>query len=195
MSNGILRVSTFDVRQSAPVAGTEVRVIGEGLDLTFNTDGSGLAPDLTIQAPDRAYSLDEDNTTVQPWSTVKLTARAPGYQELELEGIQIFDGQVTLAQLEMTPQLGRNSEEVQRVEIPPHPLFAGNGGSGTAPADQGLATAVLRQVIIPKSITVHLGAPSSSAQNVTVSFQNYIANVASSEVYPTWAGATIPTRG
>ena len=40
--------------------------------------------------------------------------------------------------------------------------------------------------VIPESITVHLGAPSSSAQNVTVSFSDYIKNVASSEIYPTW---------
>lgn len=39
---------------------------------------------------------------------------------------------------------------------------------------------------IPEFITVHLGSPSSNAQNVTVSFPQYIKNVASSEVYPTW---------
>ncbi|MBR7117245.1 MAG: peptidoglycan-binding protein [Clostridia bacterium] len=39
---------------------------------------------------------------------------------------------------------------------------------------------------IPKDIVVHLGAPSSDAQNVTVSFSDYIKNVASSEIYPTW---------
>lgn len=39
---------------------------------------------------------------------------------------------------------------------------------------------------IPTNITVHLGLPESSAANVTVSFQEYIYNVASSEIYPTW---------
>ncbi|MBR6377070.1 MAG: peptidoglycan-binding protein [Oscillospiraceae bacterium] len=39
---------------------------------------------------------------------------------------------------------------------------------------------------IPSYITVHLGPPNSSAENVTVSFQDYVKNVASSEVYPTW---------
>jgi len=39
---------------------------------------------------------------------------------------------------------------------------------------------------IPDSITVHLGTPSSNAANVTVSFSDYIKNVASSEIYPTW---------
>ncbi len=40
--------------------------------------------------------------------------------------------------------------------------------------------------IIPENITVHLGPPGSNAQNVTVSFIDYIKNVASSEIYPTW---------
>ena len=39
---------------------------------------------------------------------------------------------------------------------------------------------------IPSYITVHLGPPNSGAENVTVSFQDYVKNVASSEVYPTW---------
>ena len=39
--------------------------------------------------------------------------------------------------------------------------------------------------IIPETITVHLGAPSATAENVTLPFVDYIANVASSEIYPT----------
>ncbi len=39
---------------------------------------------------------------------------------------------------------------------------------------------------VPQRITVHLGTPNSDAQNVTVSFSDYVKNVASSEIYPTW---------
>lgn len=39
---------------------------------------------------------------------------------------------------------------------------------------------------IPQKITVHLGAPNKKAENVTVSFTDYVKNVASSEIYPTW---------
>ena len=39
---------------------------------------------------------------------------------------------------------------------------------------------------VPQSITVHLGSPSSNAANVTVPFVDYVKNVASSEIYPTW---------
>lgn len=39
---------------------------------------------------------------------------------------------------------------------------------------------------VPQNITVHLGPPASNAANVTVSFSDYVKNVASSEIYPTW---------
>ena len=39
---------------------------------------------------------------------------------------------------------------------------------------------------VPQRITVHLGAPSANAENVTVSFVDYVKNVACSEIYPTW---------
>lgn len=39
---------------------------------------------------------------------------------------------------------------------------------------------------VPQTITVHLGAPGASAANVTVSFSDYVKNVVSSEIYPTW---------
>lgn len=39
---------------------------------------------------------------------------------------------------------------------------------------------------IPETVTVHLGPPEADVPNVTVPFVEYVANVASSELYPTW---------
>lgn len=44
---------------------------------------------------------------------------------------------------------------------------------------------------IPENVTVHLGTPNQAAQNVTVPFTEYITNVASSEIYPTWPESAI----
>ena len=44
----------------------------------------------------------------------------------------------------------------------------------------------VRYPIVPNNITIHLGAPDEAARNITVPFTDYIANVASSELYPTW---------
>ena len=46
--------------------------------------------------------------------------------------------------------------------------------------------AIVIEPYIPRTITVHLGAPNAPAENVTVSFPDYVKNVASSEIYPTW---------
>lgn len=45
--------------------------------------------------------------------------------------------------------------------------------------------------VIPEYITVHLGRPNEPARNVTVPFADYIKNVASSEIYPTWPESAI----
>lgn len=44
---------------------------------------------------------------------------------------------------------------------------------------------------IPTEIVVHLGAPNEAARNITVPFVDYIKNVASSEIYPTWPDSAI----
>lgn len=47
------------------------------------------------------------------------------------------------------------------------------------------------QPIIPETIRVHLGEPDEPAKNITVPFVDYIKNVASSEIYPTWPESAI----
>ena len=186
MATGILRIQAFAARQSAPVEGVTVNIVGDGFTAARMTDAEGNAADVTLTAPDCALSLEEDNTTRLPYAVCSLTASKAGYRTVRIQGIQIFAGQVTLAQPEMIPETEEDRDvENPPIVIPPHPLFAGGGGSGRAPADP-CAPRVLDRVIIPKNITVHLGKPAASARNVTVSFRRYIANVASSEVYPTW---------
>ena len=184
-NTGTLRIQTFAARQSAPMEGVTVTVQGDGFTLHRITDVTGSAADIPIEAPACALSLDESNTT-RPYAIVSLAATKPGYRTVRIEGIQIFAGQVTLAQPQMLP-ITEEDRDIPNapIIIPPHALFAGSGGSGPQPREN-CTPRVLEQVIIPKNITVHLGKPAAAARNVTVSFRDYIANVASSEVYPTW---------
>ena len=193
MMNGILRIQTYRPRQSAPVEGVTVVITGSGFTAHRITDAEGNAEDVAICAPACALSLDENNTTTLPYAVCSLTARKPGYRTVRIQGIQIFAGQVTLARPEMIPDTEEGKDIVDPpVIIPTHALFAGNGGSGPAPTNPCTGSRVLDRVIVPKNITVHLGRPAASARNVTVSFRSYIANVASSEVYPTWADENSP---
>ena len=184
MATGILRIQAFAARQSSPVEGVAITLTGDGFTAHLVTDAEGNAGDYTISTPDCSLSLDEDNTT-RPYAVCSLTAAKSGYRTVRIQGVQIFPGQVTLAQPEMIPatEEGRDISN-EPIVIPPHSLFSGEGGSGPEPTEN--CARVLDRVIIPKNITVHLGRPAASAQNVTVSFRNYIANVASSEIYPTW---------
>lgn len=44
----------------------------------------------------------------------------------------------------------------------------------------------VRYPIVPNNITVHLGEPDENVRNITIPFTDYISNVATSELYPTW---------
>lgn len=185
---GILRLRSFAARQAGVVPEVTITIKGDGIDQTVVTDEEGITPDILLPAPSAIYSLDPDNTTVLPYSTVNISASAEGFYPVNMLGVQIFDGQITLAQLQFTPANQRSSDifTEETIETPPHHLFNENqGGSGITPRIT-CTPFVLELPIIPEYITVHLGKPSASAKNVTVSFRHYIANVASSEVYPTW---------
>ena len=184
-NTGILRIQAFGARQSSPIEGVLVTVSGNGFTAQRITDETGTAADLSIEAPSCALSLQEDNT-IRPYAVVDLTAAKAGFRTVRIQGVQIFAGQVTLAQPEMIPETEEDRDVVNPpIVIPEHSLFTGDGGSGPDPMENCVPR-VLDRVIIPKNITVHLGKPAASARNVTVSFRDYIANVASSEVYPTW---------
>ena len=184
-NTGILRIQAFGARQSSPIEGVLVTVSGNGFTAQRITDETGTAADLSIEAPSCALSLQEDNT-IRPYAVVELTAAKAGFRTVRIQGVQIFAGQVTLAQPEMIPETEEDRDVVNPpIVIPEHSLFTGDGGSGPDPMENCVPR-VLDRVIIPKNITVHLGKPAASARNVTVSFRDYIANVASSEVYPTW---------
>ena len=187
MPSGTLQVYTALAENAAPLPGVTVLVLNEaGTQIArLTTNDVGSAPELVLTAPDEAYSLDEANTTVRPYAVYQLRAEMTGFQTIELEGVQVFAGQQTVARLQFLPA-ARTLPEVEPETIPEHPLFAGNGGSGPAPIGRCADARVLSEVVVPKKITVHLARPAVSAANVTVSFQDYIANVASSEVYPTW---------
>lgn len=191
MPYGTLQIYASLAEQSAPLADVLVEIYNEqGASVARQlTDEAGAAGPFTLEAPDRQYSLQEGNTTVRPYAVYRIEATKTGWEPKILEGVQLFDGQETVARLDFLPlsnDLVLADAESGVVTIPPHVLFAGGGGSAPPPADDGTAPAVLPAVIIPRKVTVHLGAPTASVRNVSVSFQNYIANVASSEIYPTW---------
>ncbi len=99
--------------------------------------------------PSCALSLQEDNT-IRPYAVVDLTAAKAGFRTVRIQGVQIFAGQVTLAQPEMIPETEEDRDVVNPpIVIPEHSLFTGDG-SGPDPMENCVPR-VLDRVIIPKT--------------------------------------------
>ena len=200
---GFLRLRSFTADNAQPVPDVIVTISqrsGSGIpDKTVTTGPEALSGAIAVACPPRSYSLDEDNRTVLPYAVVDVTAQHDGYDPVYVTGVQIFDGEASLLELLMIPVEEDETAAYtlrslpEYFEIPTHALFEGGDFSGPAPLS-ACRPRVLEQPIIPEKITVHLGRPSANVQTVTVSFRDYIKNVASSEVYPTWVGSPIPTK-
>ena len=185
MSIGTIQIFSRSATDGLPVSGVTARirpVSAEGTSRNVTTDESGYADPISVWAPDKSYSLDETNDTVMPYAVYNITVDHEGFYPIVINGVQVFDGQNAMVDLNMIPleenPVFRSLPEV--FDIPEHSLFGGDGGSGDQPAV--LCERILSEVVIPNKIVVHLGTPSSNARNVTVPFRDYIKNVASSEI-------------
>ena len=145
MSKGSILIYTSAAGQAAPLPGVTLTVTDAGGSVRARlvTDADGFAEAADLPAPDAAYSLDAANTTVQPYALYRIEAALDGWQPLVLNGVQVFDAQQTVARLNLLPAGAAPASAVSRtgevetdiVTIPPHTLFAGNGGSGPAPEE------------------------------------------------------------
>ena len=184
---GRLKVTAYTARKARAVPGARVTVTLEsGEVLTAAADEGGNAGPFEVPCPPRALSLAQ-NSAQRPYAVCTVAVGAPGFSSARTVGAQVFDGVLSLMEFELIPAGTGLARSESVYEVPAHALFEGDAGSGPAPAAAcAAAPAVLIQPVVPKTITVHLGRPAASARDVTVSFRDYIKNVASSEVYPTW---------
>lgn len=186
MPQGFLQVITTVANQALPLNDVSIVIYDENGNTiyTANTDENGFTDEFVIEAPEEAYSLDINFDGI-PYSVVDVVAQKEGYQAITTNKVQIFAGQTALLNLDMLP-MEQADYETKVIEIDDHALLKTLKQSCSLCSEEGIQTYVLDYPIIPKTVTVHLGRPEASADNVTVSFKDYIKNVASSEIYPTW---------
>ncbi len=189
---GFLRLRSFAASNAQPVPDVIVTISqrsGTGIpDKTVTTGPEALSDDVAIACPPRSYSLDENNRTVLPYAVVDVTAEHEGYDPVHVAGVQVFDGEVSLLELLMIPveedeTAAYTVRSLLRISISPRKLFEGGESSGPTPA-VCLPPAHSGPAHHPRKDHGAPGPPSANVQNVTVSFRDYIKNVASSEVYP-----------
>ena len=155
--------------------------------LTTNVDGQ--TEPVALDAPIESLSMSPG--IIIPYSQYNIVVTADGYFPITINGINIFCGILSLQNVVLP-----NIEGLEEIfNIGPNELY-GDYPAKIPEAEIKPITdtgeIVLNEVVVPEFIVVHDGLPNdSSAPNYYVSFPDYIKNVASSEIYPTWPEETI----
>ena len=195
MAIGYLQIQARTAQDSIPVDGARIRVLDDEGNLLYRllTDESGETPVVPLETLDRSYSQDPDFTGL-PYANYSVIVEAEGFESVAVTEIPIFDGQTATLPVTLLPMQDQQEQQLAR-QVSMETFTIGSPAVAMSePRNQEGSSAdarVLRQVVIPNPITVHLGAPNTSAANVQVSFSDYVKNVASSEIYPTWPAAAL----
>ncbi len=158
---------------------------------SLTTNSSGSSPVVDLNAPPIELSLDETNI-IQPYSEYSIYVTAPGYEPVDISGIEILSDTTSVQSVNLIPlEEGAPSDIV----IPAHTLYgeypAKIPEAEIKPVNES-GEIVLSRVVVPETVVVHDGSPSdSTAPNYYVNYTDYIKNVASSEIYATWPESTI----
>ncbi len=189
MSTGTLLVSAFENSRGKPAENVSVTVSGkEGIISRSRTNADGLLDPVLLSAPPDTFSLtppeNGETASGDPFAVYDISARNEQGEEVSINGVQVYENTVSLQNIIFPGQnnnidipdpaiMGGQPEKIPESEIKRLPDAGG--------------TVVLPEPVVPGQIVVHAGVPSDrSAPDYTLGFQDYIKNVASSEIYATW---------
>lgn len=192
MAIGFLTMQARTAHDAVPLEGVRITVLDDEGNHVYEmiTDANGETRRVPLETVDKRFSLNQDFTGT-PYVKYNVLAQAEGFNSIYVSDIPIYDGEAAVLPLTLVPMQARQRSAVQ-TEIPiGSPAVSMAGERSQTGAEEDAAPQVLRQVVIPNPITVHLGTPASSASNVQVAFPDYVKNVASSEIYPTWPDASL----
>ena len=197
MSQGYLSIETRLADGGVPVEGAKIYIIpssssGIVSDTYYNyyllTDSSGNTGFVRFETPD-ASMAENINNTQPPYSTVDVYAVADGFYPTRIKNVQIFGETQSILPITLIPVSSGYSgttSGIIDIEVPANQLLYNDTHSMRGPSNEQAQPLISDDIYIPEYITVHLGTPSSNAENVTVPFTDYVKNVASSEIYPNW---------
>lgn len=215
MGKGCLRVELRFGENLFPVPYAKVLIKDTKGRVLFDvrTNGTGNTSDVLLEAPAEDASLTPygahgGSEGIFSVYDVEIPFSG-GFKRKIIHGVQVFDTETSILIIEMQPVLqnDRPDENYDEIFIPlehgidsiKQQITPDNEGeilgerfgaldyTESEPGGEGLVRRPLaNEVVIPEFITVHLGLPNSNSANMRVPFKDYLKNVASSEIYPTW---------
>ena len=193
MGKGFLQVAVHAGNEAFPVAAAQVTIedITGNVLYQLTTDINGKTQAVELAAPNKETTLDPKYQGL-PYAKYDILVSHPGFFPTEISHVQVFDTITSTLPVNLLPAPKTLAKQnvINHVVIGDSPLLSSK--ERIMPEATNLPTPkVLREVVLPEYVTVHLGAPTASARNVRVKYMDYLKNVASSEIYPTWPVAAL----
>ena len=190
MDKGNLQINVFSNSVANPVPNSKVSITdasGKVIE-TLETNQNGSTERIQLDAPPVEYT---QKYSEKPYTTYNIQITADGFLPQLIEKIQIISSATAISKV--TLETKATQEEI--ITVKPHTLW------GTfppkipeaeeKPLPEPTGFMVLDTPVIPETIVVHGGLPDEPAPNYFVPFKDYIKNVASCEIYPTWPRQTL----
>ena len=215
MGIGYLKVELYAGHHALPIANDRVLIKNQEGKILYDliTNESGTTEAVSFSAPDKRYSQNPF-TSMPRFSIVDVEVPAfKGYRRAIVHWAEIFDTITTTLSMQLHPIIDgeptdQNYDEYYTpiehgVDFPrSDQINSWNDytvNNHTMPDSRSYDFNIrplqnininqvpqANEVTVPEYITVHLGSPNEYARNVTIPFTDYIKNVASSEIFPTW---------
>ena len=196
VDEGTLQIHLTNASTGIPVKGAKISISYTGgpqqVLEEVDTDDSGNTEKITLDAPPLEYSMEPGEN--QPYAEYTIKVQATGYRDITVSAINILSGEDATQEVVMEAQ-DAPGDPIDTIVIDAHTLY---GEYPPKIPESEIKTVeetgeiVLSRVVIPEYVVVHDGAPGdSTAPNYYVRYRDYIKNVASSEIYPTWSESAI----
>lgn len=190
MATGKLIVNVYVDNIAQPLKGANVNISSYNTNIDLMTNESGQTELIELDAPSIDYSLEPQNQ-VQPFSTYNINVSKDNLGSKTVLGVQIYEGITSIQDVFLSTIPGEAGKST--IIVPPPTLWESEAPNiGDSINEENIVPKVLPKVIIPGYIIVHDGIPSdTNANNYYVTFPDYVKNVASSEIYPSWPKETL----
>ncbi len=124
-AKGYIKVHAYESNARIPLANVAITVTasdGTGIAMRI-TNRNGLITPIEIPVPDKSAGQTPDTGEI-PYTTVNLYARLKGYEQIEIEDLQVFPGIYTNQNLELIPlsELPAEWDKEEQFITPPQNL-------------------------------------------------------------------------